>query len=67
MSGRCRSCDTILTEADMVRKFPADKDGKQHYAELCSNCYEETMDIYFDRYQDPLQDLDIIQYGATYD
>ena len=34
MSGRCKSCNTILTEDEMCAKWP----GTDDYCELCSYC-----------------------------
>lgn len=34
MSGRCKSCNTILTEDEMCAKWP----GSDDYCDLCSSC-----------------------------
>lgn len=38
MSGRCKSCNAILTDQEMRQKNPE----SELYLELCYNCLEET-------------------------
>jgi len=45
---RCKSCNSIMSDEDMVRKFP---DGT--YNDLCGDCYEESMNILYDNYREP--------------
>ena len=45
MSGRCKSCNTILTEDEMCAKWP----GSGDYCELCSLCIKKSdPDLEFD-------------------
>ena len=56
MSGRCRACNSCMSEEDMCRKFPPDEDGKRDYSDMCSSCHEETVSILYGNYKEPNYD-----------
>lgn len=53
MSGRCKACNASMSEEDMGRKFPPDKEGIKRYSEYCGNCHEEIVAIMFNNYREP--------------
>ena len=53
MSGRCKACNAQMSEEDLCRKFPPDKDGKREYSQYCGNCHEEIIAIMFNNYREP--------------
>ena len=42
MSGRCRSCNKVLSEYEMTRKITGIYSGKTEYADMCSHCLNES-------------------------
>ena len=42
--GRCKACNKVMTDAEMVRKDVLSND----YAELCSSCMVESDEAYLD-------------------
>lgn len=54
MSGRCRSCNTTMTDEELCYKNPID----EQYTDLCFRCLslseegEDTFDGLFDEHQD---------------
>ena len=53
MSGRCKACNSQMSEEDLCRKFPPDKDGKREFSEYCGSCHEEIIAIMFNNYREP--------------
>jgi hypothetical protein len=53
MSGRCKACNAQMSEEDLCRKFPPDKDGKREYSQYCGSCHEEIIAIMFNNYREP--------------
>lgn len=41
MSGRCYSCNSILTESELKTQWI----GTNEYTNLCSYCYEKTINL----------------------
>lgn len=39
MSGRCRACNTVLTEIEMCQKWP----GTEEYCDLCNHCLGDVL------------------------
>lgn len=63
MSGRCKSCNVVMTDEDMCRKFPPDEDGKRDYSDLCYSCHEEAVAVLYGNYKEPEYD-DFLLYGS---
>ena len=59
MSGRCKSCNEVLTEIEMRYK----EDG--HYTELCTKCINITYLAENDYYEDDSLDIDLLFYHQT--
>jgi hypothetical protein len=51
LSGRCKSCDDILDEVEMTRRWP----GSNDFCELCGRCLAASEEDYE---YDPLDDFD---------
>jgi hypothetical protein len=45
---RCRACDQLLTDNEACLKFPPDSYGHVDYADLCYNCYRESVEDWED-------------------
>lgn len=58
---RCKACDAEMSDEDVIRKFPADAEGARAYSDLCGKCFETSIEVLFDEYQEPEND-----YGLFY-
>jgi hypothetical protein len=45
---RCKSCNSVMSDEDMLRKFP---DGS--FSDLCGDCHEESVNVIYDNYTEP--------------
>lgn len=50
MSGRCYSCNSILTESELKTQWI----GTNEYTNLCSYCYEQTINLNQENTNGPL-------------
>jgi hypothetical protein len=47
---RCKACDVVLNEEELVRQWPPTEDGHVDFVDLCTSCYcaaLEIEDVYF--------------------
>ena len=65
MSGRCKACNSILSEEDMRRKFPIDVALTRDYSDLCGDCFEDSVAVVFDCYEEPTNDTLSVSYGMS--
>lgn len=42
MSGRCRSCNKVLTDFEITRKITGIYSGRTEYADMCTHCLSES-------------------------
>ena len=49
---RCKACNKLLTEEDLVRRYPPDEHGKREFADLCFDCYDVSLAVLYDNYED---------------
>lgn len=54
MSGRCKCCNMIMSDGDMVRRYPLSRD----FTELCIACLVVSSDVLFDTYVEPEESSD---------
>lgn len=59
MSGRCKACNAVMSEEDMVRKFPKDEEGNREYSNLCGACHEEAIMIMLGNYREQEDDYSL--------
>ena len=50
MSGRCKSCNAIMSDEDLCRRFPPTSDGKREYSNLCGDCHETAIATMFNTF-----------------
>lgn len=60
MSGRCKSCDNILTDIEMRQKNPEN----EAYLELCFDCLKETK-LSEAGYYDSVETIDGMLFGYS--
>lgn len=53
MSGRCKSCNTILTDDEMVAKYP----NSEEYCDLCFSCQMKSTDEFEPLLEESLDDF----------
>ena len=58
---RCKACDSEMSDEDVIRKFPINEKGVREYSDLCGKCFEISVEVIFDEYQEPE-----IDYGLFY-
>lgn len=53
MSGRCKSCNSVMSADDMCRKWPkVESQDYREYCDLCESCYQIAIDEQTDLYLD---------------
>lgn len=50
---RCKACNAEMTDDEAVRKFPPDDEGNREYSDLCTQCYNISVDVLYDTYMEP--------------
>lgn len=57
MSGRCKACNALMSEEDLIRKFPPDPEGNREYSNLCGSCHEIAVNAIFNIFYEPEYDI----------
>lgn len=56
MSGRCKSCNDILTEDEMRSKYP----GTSEYIDMCYSCQDKTSENVWE--DDDWEQLELVEF-----